>query len=242
MVYGGLGYWCLRDWKRKDKNFFNSIFLFSLIMGVFGAGWMGGAVVVERLYVLFYYPLWIMSFGYVMWRFLKVNAILKYMADFVLGLYVILMTNILHKERGLFFEKTYKGGWEESEIVVKEILTDSQQNQIGNYKIVFYNKYTQFDNFGKTIFWYPIEKSLNQKKIELVQEPYGIYFREIGESKITYLVCYDYKTSGLWNKFESCEKLFQEKHIDKKYLVEKVMKGAKDDWSYKVFRLREIER
>ena len=241
VLYGGMGYWCLRDWRKNDKNFFNSIFLFSLILGVFGAGWMGGTVVVERLYVLFYYPLWILSFGYVIWRFSKINLILKYISYLILLTYLILVTNVLNMERGLFFEKTYRGGWEESGIIVKEILANSQQNSIENYNIVFYNKYTQFDNFGKTIFWYPIEKTLNQKKIELVQEPYGIYFREIETSKTTYLVCYDYKTSGLWDKFETCEKLFEEKHPDIKYLIEKIADGTKDDWSYRVFRLIEEE-
>jgi hypothetical protein len=78
------------------------------------------------------------------------------------------------------------------------------------------------------------------QKVKIVEQNTAEYLEEINASRITYLVCYDYESHGSWVRFNDCEKLFTEKHVDKKYKMIKVEEGKKRDWSYKLFRLTEL--
>ncbi|HBP51355.1 MAG: hypothetical protein US68_C0016G0010 [Candidatus Shapirobacteria bacterium GW2011_GWE1_38_10] len=240
IVYLGLGFLVIYDYRQRNLFFQKSIFLLSLIAGIFLTGFMGGGETVDRYYVLFYYPLWLLSMVYVWGRFSKFGWIWKYGVGLMVIVCLIMGMNILDKNRGTGLINRNSSGMKESELLADKIMRDSKVNLIDNYNIVFYNKHTQLDHFGGSIFWYPIEKRLGTQKVKIVEYSGGEYLEEINTSKDSYLVCYDYESSGRWVRFNDCEKLFIEKHADKKYKIIKVEEGAEGDWFYKLYRIKEL--
>lgn len=238
-IYFGLVYLVIYDYRKKNIYFHKSFLLLSLVAGVFGAGWLGGEVVVNSFYVVFYYSLWFLSLVYVWWRFSLFKKFFMYGFALIIFIYFVFGMNISDGRLKLMSIEKGSGGLKESEMISNLILADSEINLISNFMIVFYDKYTQLDNFGASIFWYPIEKKTGIPRVRIIEYPYGEYLKEIKSSRETYLVCYDYESSGKWIRYVDCEKLFLEKHSEKKYTVKKIVEGKEGDRLYKVFRFNE---
>jgi hypothetical protein len=238
IVYGGVGWLTIFDYRKKNPFFIKSLFIFSVMISVFGVVWMGGGEAVNRFYVKLYFPWWLLALTYVIWRFSEHWLVFKYCGYLILGIYFVLGTNILNYKKGDGLLPLYSGGLKESEVVSKKILTDSKLNSINDFNIVFYNVYTQQDQFGKAIFWYWIEKILDRKMIKIVEyHPFSVFFTEINKSDITYFVCSD----GMeWSEYENCEKLFLKNHSDKKYEMVKIEENDTGEWRYKLFRFTEL--
>lgn len=238
IVYGGLGWLTIFDYRKKNLYFRKSLFIISLIICVFGAAWMGGSEAVNRFYVMLYFPWWLLALAYVISRFSEFGLIFKYVGYLIFGIYLILGTNVINYKKGENLLPVNSGGLRESEVVSKKILADSKINLIKDFNIVFYNEYTQQDQFGKAIFWYWIEKTLDKKMIKIEEyHPFSVYLTEINTSKTTYLIC----SGGTeWKEYKNCEKVFLKNHPDKKYIVEKVGENSSGEWPYMLFKFREF--
>jgi hypothetical protein len=240
-VYGALIYLVFKDCRERKINWWKSVFLLSLILGILGVGVMGGKESVYHFYTFLYYPLWLVAMVYVGWRFSKFHRkIGLYLWALVLVLILVLETNIFENNNQGVLLSDISGGLEESELVAEQILMDSKSNSITNFKVVFYNRDTQLDNFGKEIFWYPLEKILNRKMLKIIQSPPDIsYLGEINQSKTIYLVCFSFKYSK-WQDFSRCDQIFLEKHEESKYLEAKVINEINGELSYSIYRFTEL--
>lgn len=234
IVYFGLTAWNFHDYFKKDKkNFFKSIFLLSLLLSVFGAAWLGGREAAERFYVVIYYPLWLLAFVYVIWR-------LKVLSGWLICVFYLLagIGILANKNQGYFLPRN-SGGLREAERAAEEILNDARANKLNdNFGIKFYNLYTQ-NEFGKAIFWYPIERKLGREMLNIKQyPPFSIYLEEKHPGKVTYLLC---ANKPVWEKYGDCERIFLENNLEKKFIeVIKIKEEKEGEWPYILFRFREV--
>lgn len=234
-IYVLLGFLVIYDFFKKNIFFKKSLFIYSLIIGIFGAAWMGGTDAVHRFYVSYYFPFWCLAWIYVWWRLSRFSIVYKYLAYLILAVYLVLEVWVLSNNR------MTSGGFIESKKIAQNIIVNAQINSIENFSITFYNTYTQFDNFGKAILWYHIEKILDKQMVKIVQWPPFIeYLTEINPGKTTYLLCS--KVSNVdWADYENCEKVFIKNHQDKKYQIFKLDEEYYGDWPYKLFRFDQVE-
>lgn len=234
IVYFGLIILGIYDYKKKrGQDLFKTTFLGSLITSVFVAAWMGGVESVERFYVVIYYPLWLLAFVYVIWRW-KI-----WIGWIVLIFYLLAGTGILaDKSQGLFWPR-YSGGLIEAEMVAKEILADAKnRTENDNFKIVFYNFYTQ-NEFGKAIFWYLIEREMGREMLNIKQyPPFSIYLEEKYPSKVIYLVC---TNKPKWGNYDKCQEIYKKNNPEKNFIeVVKIKEDKEGEWPYVLFRFKEV--
>lgn len=237
-LFGGLVAW----FNRNKKPFY--LYIYCLFVSINLNVFMGGYLAVYSLYISQYYIIVLTLI------FLLLQKIDKKKIGHILSL--ILGILILVRSFGYSDISKFVGGLrynnrniDNARHLSNLIIADSVKNDVASYDVVFYDMFTNLDNFGGSILWYFLEKTTDKKLVMVVDDTVGgaAHFMPINKiNQVIYFICSNVISDGNWKEFEYCEypylKMKKEQGIHFEKEVIEINKEG--EVKYRLLKLKEI--